>query len=310
MAGSHGTPGFRITLLFLLLPFVASGARAGAGPGGTDEVAGDDGAPMVLVPAGTFLVGSSDADPLAHATEQPQRTTRLEAFYIDKYEVTDARYKKFLKAIKKEGHLSCDPGEPPGRDHAPSTGDEPRWTGKKYPIVGVGWYEAAAYCAWAGERLPTGLEWEKAARGTDGRLYPWGDEPPGVSPRGNFRDEGSYKTPTPFIGGRSRESYVEGYSDGYSRVAPIGSFPSGAGPYGAEDMAGNVLEWVSDRFGHDASRRDTASGAREKGGREWAIVRGGSYAAWPRDLRSAARHRIQVWERRSDIGFRCAKDAR
>ena len=183
-----------------------------------------DEAVMVYVPAGEFLMGTSDADieyykqifPLRRITrfdnERPQRTVFVDAFYIDKYEVTNKQYKQFLA----------------------ETGYEPKhyldrlpYNAPNLPAVVLEWEDAVAYTVWAGKRLPTEAEWEKAARGTDGRIWPWGNEWDGTKLSGN---DGT------------------GLKDGYKETAPVGQFPQGASPYGAHDMAGNLWEWVSDWY--------------------------------------------------------------
>ncbi|MDE3019958.1 MAG: SUMF1/EgtB/PvdO family nonheme iron enzyme, partial [Nitrospirota bacterium] len=171
---------------------------------------GQDGAPMVLVPAGEFTMGSNEVD-----DEQPIHQVHLDAFYMDTFEVTTSRYAAFLKATQLA---------PPRRwEEARLPRDADR------PVIGVTWFMADNYCRWAGKRLPTEAEWEKAARGTDGRAYPWGNEEP-TNDRGNF--------------GKPRWT-------GYDTLAPVGSFKSGNSPYGIADMAGNVWEWVADWYAAD-----------------------------------------------------------
>lgn len=183
-----------------------------------------DEAVMVYVPAGEFLMGTSDADierfkeifPLRDIArfdnERPQRTVFVDAFYIDKYEVTNKQYKRFLAEtgyVPKQ-YLDYPPHNTPD-----------------FPAAVLAWEDAVAYVNWAGKRLPTEAEWEKAARGTDGRFWPWGNEWDGTKLSGN---DGT------------------GLKDGYKETAPIGQFPQGASPYGAHDMAGNLWEWVSDWY--------------------------------------------------------------
>lgn len=128
----------------------------------TETIKGKDGAPMVMVPAGPFTMGSNDGLP----SERPEHSVTLDAYYIDRYEVSLQLYGTFLLDAKHD---------------APSTwDDEAATTVGDRPAVGMGWADAAAYCAWAGKRLPTEAEWEKAARGTDGRRYPWGHMQPFV----------------------------------------------------------------------------------------------------------------------------------
>ena len=162
----------------------------------------------VFVPAGEFLMGPAEDDYTAKSVEKPQHRVYLDAYWIDRTEVTKAQYQQCVAARKCRAP-SC----------VGTRVDE-------HPVVCVSWQDAADYCAWAGKRLPTEAEWEKAARGTDGRKYPWGNEAPDCG-RLNF-----------FF--RSKPC-VESTS-------AVGAFPSGASPYGALDMAGNVSEWVADWY--------------------------------------------------------------
>jgi eukaryotic-like serine/threonine-protein kinase len=172
---------------------------------GSTQVSPADGMILLYVPEGEFLMGSADSDPDATPQEKPQHTVYLDAFWIDRTEVTHAMYARCVAGGK------CKPGWCP--------------TGSAFdqrPAVCVDWFNATAYCEWAGRRLPTEAEWEKAARGTDGRLYPWGNER--ATCEVAVMNDGSGNG----CGGGSVSTRV-------------GSKPKGASPYGALDMAGNIL---------------------------------------------------------------------
>jgi len=172
-----------------------------------------DSAEMVLVPRGSFIAGTNQSELKAmlkrmkqpmmpvFETESRKETRTLGDIYIDRYEVTNEQYERFMKAT---GHA------------APRYWNWPQFSDRRRPVVGIGWADAEAYCAWAGKRLPTEDEWEKAARGSDGRIWPWG----------NLPDENRFN-------GKPQANY--------GPVA-VGSFPAGDSPYGASDMAGNVWE--------------------------------------------------------------------
>jgi formylglycine-generating enzyme required for sulfatase activity len=245
---------------------------------------GRDGAPMVLVPAGPFTMGSGPMDKAAKPDEQPAHRVTLKAFYIDRFEVTQGQYRKFLAAVVRDRHRTCDRDEPAAKEHTPAveTWRDADPASGGLPVVGVDWFDAAAYCAWAGQRLETEAEWEKAARGTDERTYPWGSH-----------------------WDRTR---ANSYESGRKAAEPIGSHESGAGPYGAEDMAGNVWEWVQDWYapryyldGPKENPQGPATGSSR-------VVRGGSSLSDARGLRSAGRDSNDPAGRYENFGFRCAQD--
>jgi formylglycine-generating enzyme required for sulfatase activity len=165
---------------------------------------------MVCVPAGAFLMGSTDGDPYANDREQPQHAVHLDAFWIDEHEVTNTQYRKCVEA---------------GACQEPGCWTDSRLSSPDQPVVCVAWDDAQAYAAWVGGRLPTEAEWEKAARGTDGQIYPWGDSPP--------------------------DCYKANYWGCTGWPLSVGTHPDGASPYGALDMAGNVWEWVADWYSDD-----------------------------------------------------------
>lgn len=245
---------------------------------------GRDGAPMVLVPAGPFMMGSSTMDKQAKPDEMPAHRVSLKAFYIDRFEVTQGQYRKFLAEAGRSAHRFCDREEPAAKDHTPlkETWNEGDPASSRLPVVGVDWFDAAAYCAWAGQRLPSEAEWEKAARGTDERIYPWGD--------------------------RWEKARANSYESGMKTSAPIGSYESGASPFGAEDMAGNVWEWVRDwyapRYYLDSSRESPPGPAAGS----FRVVRGGSSLSDARGLRSPGRDSNDPTGRYNNFGFRCAQD--
>jgi len=245
---------------------------------------GQDGAPMVLVPAGPFTMGSGPLDRSSKPDEQPAHRVTLKAFYIDRFEVTQGQYRRFLAAAGRNNHRFCDRGEPAAKDHTPTkeTWNESDPASGRLPVVGVDWYDASAYCAWAGRRLPTEAEWEKAARGTDERAYPWG--------------------------GRWDRARANSYENGKKTSEPIGSYESGAGPFGAEDMAGNVWEWVQDWYAPKYYLDSPRENPQGPAGGTFRVVRGGSSLSDARGLRSAGRDSNDPAGRYENFGFRCAQD--
>lgn len=235
------------------------------------EIVGKDGAPMVLVPAGEFTMGSDKGD----EDEFPVHHVVLNAYYIDKFEVTNGRFAKFVEAIHSE---------PPwgfaDKDTPVVHADRPvRW---------VSWMDAMGYCLWAGKRLPTEAEWEKAARGTDGRVYPWGNDLP---------------TPVHAVYGLK-----EG---GEETISIIGDRDKGQSPYGAYDLAGNLYEWVMDWYAEDYYLNFAGGPANNpRGPAEGSakVQRGGSYVNSPYRLRSSFRTKGDPAEQDPNVGFRCAQD--
>lgn len=241
-------------------------------PKAAREITGKDGAPMVLVPAGEFMMGDDNS---GGDIERPAHPVYLDAFYIDQYEVTTARYTKFFKETNRS--------EP--KDWS---ADMAKQHGNK-PVFGVDWHDATAYCAWAGRRLPTEAEWEKAARGTDQRIYPWGTAAP-------------TRTLTNFIGFKERGVLR------YGELTDVGSFEQGKSPYGAHDMAGNLKEWTADWYDphyYSKSPSRNPKGPASGGGR---VFRGGSYLVAPDSVRSVDRGWDFQTARYDFLGFRCAQD--
>jgi formylglycine-generating enzyme required for sulfatase activity len=223
---------------------------------------------MVEIPAGPFIRGTASGG----FDEQPQRTIHLDTFSIDRHEVTNYQYQRFVTAT---GHRKSGP---PSR-YAKSIG---RMRGVNQPAVYVSWDDAAAYCQWKGMRLPTEAEWEKAMRGTDGRLWPWGNQE------------------------RPNGANWARVQDGHDVTAPVGSFQTDKSPFGVMDGAGNVMEWVGDWYGEtyykEAPERNPPSP--EFG--TYRVLRGGGYTTTGGDIRVTSRSKMMQDFRDETIGFRCA----
>jgi iron(II)-dependent oxidoreductase len=228
------------------------------------------------VPAGWFLMGSEPREPTAGLwlpydnTESPQRRIWLDRYLIDRGEVSVADYIRWLRQ-------QPDPRASPLSDVDPAAADR--------PMVGVTWHEADQYCRAMGMRLPTEAEWEKAARGADGRLFPWGNDPP---------DE-------------RRAVFGQGAA-GLGALAAVESFAAGASPYGLLHMAGNAAEWVADWSGIDEYVVMPERNPKGPGRGRYKVVRGGSWRSEPVMLRAATRSAAEPAARRDTIGFRCASD--
>lgn len=226
-----------------------------------------DGMPMVYVPAGDFSMGSVSGED----DERPLHTVYLDAFWIDKTEVTNAQYAQCVAA----GGCTV-PFKTTSGSH-----DFYFWNSSfaDFPVVYVDWQQARAYCLWAGRDLPSEAQWEKAARGPDGNTYPWGNDSPDPA-LANY--EGSFLRDT----------------------TPVGSYPEGAGLYGSLDMAGNVWEWVADWYG--AYPSGTVSNPAGPTTGDYRVLRGGAFSDSKTSIRSADRLKIHPNHSDLNIGFRCA----
>ena len=249
-------------------------------PSSVEAGRGLDGAPMVLIPAGPFTMGSHDGLP----NERPEHTVTLDAYYIDRYEVTLSRYRRFLEEGK--------------HDSPPTWDDEAAVTVGDRPAIGMRWDSAVAYCRWAGKRLPTEAEWEKAARGTDGRRYPWGDMQPFVDManynRGMWVSEAI--TLVAVTSGLEGMSVRHGLKEG------------GRSPFGVFHMAGNAAEWVADWYERDYYHKSPGRNPPGPAIGEKRILRGGSWADVPTALRVTARFSAEPDFEDRTVGFRCAMD--
>jgi len=250
-------------------------AKPRTATGSVKTITGKDGAPMVLVPAGEFMMGTRDVGESAEGDERPAHPVYLDAYLFDQYEVTISLYSHYLQETNR-----TEPGfwsEQALKSH-----------GRK-PVVAVDWNDAIAYCTWAGKRLPSEAEWEKAARGIDQRLYPWGNETPNEQ-RANF-------------------NHCCGFS--IEMLTNVGTYERGQSPYGAYDMAGNALEWTADwydEYYYHSSKSSSPNPTGPLNGR-LRVLRGGSYTDELAGVRSANRFELQPTVRHGNVGFRCAKDA-
>jgi formylglycine-generating enzyme required for sulfatase activity len=224
----------------------------------------------ILIPAGDLEMGDGGLG----RDERAPRTVHVEAFYIDRFEVTNQEYANFLTevgyTVDEAGNVMIDLDLASVQISVSANGYQPNPGYEAYPVVGVSWHGANAYARWAGKRLLTETEWERAARGWDGRIYPWGSEPTSIN--------------------------LLNYKRRHAGPVSIGSYPQGVSPFGVHDMAGNVAEWVMDN--HDAIATSK-------------VVRGGSWESLhPISVRSTERFMLSPDQMASWIGFRCGTDVR
>jgi len=258
----------RAPRLLLIVALLISSALALSAPDASPSLAksltAKDGSEMLFVPAGDFLMGSRDGDP----DEAPPRRVTVPAFYIDKFEVTHEQYANFVNATGHRAPIDWPKGVMP-----PNLA--------KHPVVNVTFADAEAYAKWAGKRLPTEAEWEKAARGSSGFIYPWGNSPTGKkTASGDLAKQHTW---------------------------PVGSFPDDQSPFGVMDMAGNVWEWTSSWYDVYPGNENLEI----EFGKKFRVIRGGGaidYYGAISTRRCADRARSVPYGTYDALGFRCVKN--
>jgi serine/threonine-protein kinase len=283
--------GDRLILIFLLLLMISTtgcAANSQQQPQLSDIwIRPTDSMEMVFVPGGTLQMGSTEDQvqialslcqeyPDAYGKcasegfqdETPQHSHTVDDFWIDRTEVTNAQY----KVCVEEG--ICNPSR---------LDTNQAYNDGSYPVAGIPWEDAVVYCQWAGGRLPTEIEWEYAARGSEGSIFPWGDN--FECGRGSFGED---CTPC---------------DDGFKAPSPVGTFPEGVSWCGAMDMAGNVWEWTLTDFVEYPVGDDPFTGEDSSGGKK--VLRGGSWGYCPAFVRSAFRYPVPPTADYLGVGFRC-----
>ncbi|MDQ1469488.1 MAG: hypothetical protein QOJ99_968 [Bryobacterales bacterium] len=285
--------------LFVIAFLTAGSFWAASLPGAVNEGHGD----FVLVPAGAFKMGDNFGDGLPR--ERPVHTVDLDAFYIAKFETTNGDWKKFRDDPGYDDPKYWPEGRPAPKDQVPY------WTQAKnhggataesdqYPVLGVNWDSALAYCNWLSAktgkkyRLPTEAEWEKAARGTDQRRYPWGNEID--HSYANYVGSGDFDT------GMKVGTY-DGQKHGDLQTH------NGASPYGVFDMAGNVMEWCADWYSRDYYSVSDKKNPKGPASGTYRVVRGGSFFLEAFDMRTYARSAAwPSFQSHRMIGFRVVRE--
>ncbi len=292
-----------IPLLLLIMTIVACCAKIGEKTAKEKEGLKD----MVLIPAGEFLMGSPSGE--GENDEHPVHRVYVDAFYIDMYDVTNAQFKRFADATayvtdaEKQGWAKAwnekDWSNVKGANwrhpHGAKSGIDQIMN---HPVVQVSWNDAVAYAQWARKRLPTEAEWEKAARDTDDRKYPWGNTKPNGG-RCNFADSNAD------FNWSDKSS-----DDGYQYTSPVGKYEDGKSSFGVYDMAGNVWQWCSDWYNEGYYSDSPARDPKGPTGGEYHVFRGGSWSDKAEDLRAANRNGDDPSFRCDNLGFRCAQDVK
>ncbi|MEX5215592.1 MAG: formylglycine-generating enzyme family protein [Nitrospiraceae bacterium] len=243
---------------------------------------------MVRIPAGEFLMGSvRQVDRNAYPAEFPQRRVWLDAYDIDKYEVTALQYLKFVVATDRQPLLDW------------------RYDGGNFqenmahhPVMHVTWFDADAYCKWAGKRLPTEAEWEKAARGEDGRIFPWGNQMAGLT-RANYGRTG--------LSGPVRDRPERLLL--YPPIISVEKYENSVSPYGLHQMAGNVAEWVADWYDREYYKSAPERNPKGPDSGTNRAFRGGGWIDSTPTVRAAQRNGSPPETKMNWLGFRCARDA-
>lgn len=275
MIGLLGYESYKANQMKQLVKSVKSEARPVASKLPTQDFSmyktktGDEGRDMVQIPEGPFTMGSNEGDP----DEAPEHQVYLKGFYLDQKEVTQEEYLRFAKMTKR----------PIPRIEV-FDDDQSKVLQPQLAAMSVSWDEAAAYCKWAGKRLPTEAEWEKAGRGESKKRYPWGNE---------------FAT---------NAANVDGSEDGYKYLAPPGSFDAGRSPYGLYDMTGNVAEWVEDSYSEHYYKKSPFRDPKGPENADLKVVRGGSWRETEHNARLSKRFAAKHWRTDVTIGIRCASD--
>jgi formylglycine-generating enzyme required for sulfatase activity len=245
------------------------------------------------IPAGEFVMGSDSG----RSDERPQRSVYLDAFEIDRFEVSNSQYRRFLQTTERAA-----PPYWPGDEYPIEQAD--------YPVVGVSWEDADAYCRWIGKRLPTEAEWEKACRGNDGRRYPWGDE--WDPSRANV--EAAAPQPWPIAWSEAWKFLQTSSNEtGKRSLKPVGSYPGGASVYGVFDLAGNASEWVWDWYNWSNYQSLSAQNPRVMGPPWNHCLRGSPWfdpygsTSWVQEMSRCSARNSSHETRDPRVGFRCAR---